>query len=83
MIAPMEDRMCPSNTEKKEVANFCFHGPDSPLFSVKTQGTIAKTPDGSHGQRFVPQNTRCHLVILNKYLGCMISLHQTSHSPLM
>lgn len=52
-----------------------------PRFS--NPGTIAKTPGGSHDQRFVPQNTKCHMAILNKYLGCMISRHQTSHSPLM
>ena len=52
-----------------------------PRFS--NPGTKAKPPGGSHGQRFVPQNTRYHMAILNKYLGCIISQHQTSDSSLM
>ena len=57
VIAPTEDRIYPSNTEKKEVANFCFHGPYSPLFLMKTQ--VFKPRYNSQNPRWEPWPKIC------------------------
>ena len=69
MIILVENRMCLSGLKEREVGNCGYYGKDSCLCTENIQGTVAHHLDGSHGQRFMPQNTGFHQGLPNKCLG--------------